>query len=56
LKIKNYSGRSWLSQFDRSGLTVHIVNAEIAEATLKGSNLVIRITSPSERRAPGDRA
>ena len=43
MKIKNHDGRSWISKYDGSGLTIHIKNAEIVEAELKGAMLVIEV-------------
>lgn len=43
MKIKNYDGRAWISKYDASGITVHIKNAEVVEAELKGSILVIEV-------------
>jgi len=42
MKIKNVKGRSWISQFDDSGFSIHITNAEVQEASLKGKILVIK--------------
>jgi len=43
MKIKNYDGRSWLSKFGSSGLVIHIKNAEVTEAELKGNTLIIAV-------------
>jgi hypothetical protein len=50
MKIKNYDGRSWISKLDAynirtalKGFTVHITNAEVEEAELKGTMLVVKI-------------
>ena len=43
MKIKNYDGRSWISKYDNSGLTIHIKNAEVQEVDLKGSILIIEV-------------
>jgi len=48
MKIKNYGGRSWISKYTtykgvNEGLTIHIVNAEVEEAEVKGSMLVIKV-------------
>ena len=43
MKIKNFDGRSWISKYDNSGITIHLTNAEVAEVELKGSILVITI-------------
>ena len=44
MKIKNYDGRAWISKYDDSGITIHITNAEVTEAELKGSQLIISVT------------
>ena len=44
MKIKNHDGRSWISKYDNSGLTIHITNAEVKEVELKGSMLVIVVS------------
>ena len=43
MKIRNYEGRSWISDKDVN-VTVHITNATVESAELKGQMLVIRVT------------
>ena len=43
MKIKNYDGRAWISKFDDSGTTIHISNAEVEEAELKGTQLIVKV-------------
>lgn len=48
MKIKNYDGRSWISKYTayregEEGLTIHIVNAEVEEAEVKGTQIVIKV-------------
>jgi len=44
MKIKNYDGRAWISKWKGSPNTIHIVNAEVEEAEIKGTQLIIRVT------------
>ena len=50
MKIKNHDGRSWISKYDNSGLTIHITNAEVKEVELKGSMLVITLGEEKNER------
>jgi len=43
MKIKNHGGRAWISKYDDSGITIHITNAEVVEAELKGTQLIIKV-------------
>lgn len=48
MKIKNLDGRSWISRYitnreNNRALTIHIVNAEVEGAEVKGNMLVIRV-------------
>lgn len=43
MKIKNYSGRSWISRYDDSGLTIHLANSEVESVELKGTQLIIYV-------------
>ena len=43
MKIKNYGGRCWISKYDKSGLTIHLTNAEVASVELKGTMLVVEV-------------
>ncbi len=43
MKITNKDGRSWISKYDNSGLTIHVKNAEVIEVELKGQMLVIKV-------------
>lgn len=43
MRIKNYDGRSWISKFDNSGLTIHIKNAEVSSVEKKGGILVVEV-------------
>ena len=57
MKIKNYGGRSWISKFltnypRHAELTIHIINAEVEEAELKGNQLIIRVVT-KQRGEPG---
>ena len=47
VKIRNYNGRSWISRFDGSGITIHITNAEVESVELKGSMLNVRVKESS---------
>ena len=45
MKIKNLDGRSWISKWSR-GLpldVIHITNAEVESAEVKGNSLVIKL-------------
>lgn len=43
MKIKNYEGRAWISKYNDSELIIHIKNAEVTEAELKGTMLIIEV-------------
>jgi len=43
VKIRNYGGRSWISRYGDTGMTIHIANAEVESVEVKGSQLIIRI-------------
>ena len=43
MKITNSNGRSWISKFNSSGMTIHIVNAEIEEVTINNMGMVIKV-------------
>ena len=43
MKIKNYDGRSWISKFGGRPDTIHITNAEVVEAEVKGNQLIITV-------------
>lgn len=48
MKIKNYDGRAWISKYDGSGLTIHVVNSEVSSVELKGSMLIIKVKKEVE--------
>jgi len=47
MKIKNKDGKSWISQWSQGAplYAIHVVNAGVEEASLKGTNLVIRVSA-----------
>lgn len=55
MKIKNYDGRSWISKWaEKYGYKwmdcIHIANAEVESAELKGTQLVIRVSTRPRTR------
>jgi len=49
VKIRNYGGRSWISKYDDTGMTVHIANAEVESVEAKGSQLIIHINEKEKQ-------
>jgi len=51
MKIRNYGGRSWISKYDDTGMTIHIANAEVESVKVKGSQLIIWVKKTGEADA-----
>jgi len=51
VKIRNYGGRSWISKYDDSGMTIHIANAEVESVEVFGKQLIIWVKKTREAEA-----